>query len=291
MASIKCVQDTLSDPHNAKACGLAIIVANSYKEMSRPLYGTHVDAKSMKTAFTTLKFAIHQELDITKDRMEKLGAEAAQCTFPDTCRCIAFVFAGHGNNKDPNNEKAGQHNFIMDEKWQAVSTMRIIHSFFPQTETPENVPEIAKFPKLFFFDACRGGEAMKRVTVPRGAAELIPLKYPPQGNFLVAYSTVSDYEAYERIGGGGVWLSELAELLPTSNFPVESVVTQASTKVVEFFKHESQSGKMQQPEALIRLNGTYILTNMAGMSTVSLHIGTSSSAHNESCYEANQVSQ
>ncbi len=258
MANAKHVQDTISDPKNAEACGLAIIVANRYERVS-PLNGTHKDAENMEKAFTKLNFAVHLELNISKDRMEKLADEAAACTYSDIHRCIAFVFSGHGYNEDPTKKDTSHHNFIMAEDWQAVSTKVIIQKFYPK-----KVPKIAKIPKLFFFDACRGGEAMDAVPVARGG-ELKPLKYPPEGNFLVAYSNMPDCKSYELMGRGGIWMSALAKVLPNSDLPVESVLTQVRERVNALFQKKSLEGYMQQPESLNRLNVVVKLRELAGM--------------------------
>ncbi len=253
MASVQHVQSTLSQ--NAGAKGLAIIVANSYERIS-PLNGTHKDAENMEKAFTKLNFAVHKELNISKDRMETLADEAAACTYSDTYRCIAFVFSGHGHNEDPNKEDTSHNNFIMAEDWQAVSTKVIIQKFYPR-----NVPKLGKIPKLFFFDACRGGEAMDAVPVPKGVTTL---KYPPEGNFLVAYSNMPDYQSYELSGLGGLWMSELAKLLPTSDEAVGAVLTEVRAKVNRRFQR-MPSGFMQQPETLNRLNVVVKLREIAGI--------------------------
>ncbi len=237
-------------------CGLAIIIANTYETAPR-VNGERVTvqptcalvANDMEKAFTKLKFAPHVELNVLKDRMESLAADAARCANPDRDRCIAFVFSGHGGNYDPQGNDELHGNFIFSEDMMVVSTVQLIQRFYPK-----NARSIATIPKLFFFDASRGQEMMETEVVPRGDT----LRYPPEGNYLAAYSTKQGYTTRCSL-----WMSELAALLPRCQLDIAGVLHEVNRQVV---LHIQLDEVMQQAVIVSCLNGVLVLRDLAGMS-------------------------
>ncbi len=199
------VQETIQQAPTA--CGLAIIVSNSYKHTNCPLPGTYQDALRMKDAFGLLNFATHLEHELGKHHLEKLVSEAATCTYPKSYGCIAFVFSGHGLDAN---------NVITDDK-MLVNTQLLIEQFLPQ-----NAPKIESIPKLFFFDACRGAQPMEGLLIPRGFKVMNEMSVPSEGNFLVAYSNLPGYVSYGIQGSssGGLWMSTLARHLAMSTMDI-----------------------------------------------------------------------
>lgn len=241
------------------ARGLAIVVTNDYGtpqsqgDKLTPILGTVKDGENMRQAFRNIGFAVHWEKNININRFQQLMCEAKHFTGYSKLKnykCIAFVFSGHG--------KSGDYIYMQDGQLVCIGK-NIIEPFFP-----ENCSSMGKFPKLFFFDACRGEKNMQGVLVPKGQAakgERIDYEFrgvqkvemklvPPKGNFLVAYSTMPDYRSWEHPDEGGAWLKKLADKIQTSQSSIEDTLTEVNGELVE-----REGGEpMQQPEKLSRLN-------------------------------------
>ncbi len=259
------VEDTIKKFHDR--CGLAIIIANTYEtaplvdgEPVTVLHGCAIDAKNMEKAFTKLNFAPHVELNVSKDRMVSLAQEAANYAYPANYRCIAFVFSGHGGNYDLQSPDKVHGNFIFSKDMMAVSTVQLIQGFYPR-----NARSIATIPKLFFFDACRGQKTMKTEVVPRGDT----LRYPPEGNYLAAYSNKPGYITHLPQGNSGsLWMSKLAALLPGCQQDIAGVLHEVNRRVVLHIQRFPPAFKVMQQAVLVScLNGALVLPDLAGMST------------------------
>ena len=243
MASQEGVQETIKSKPDA--CGLAIIVSNDYQGSDSPLPGTAMDARVMKDAFEKLKFATHIRSNLGASEIKALAKEATECDCPKSYKCIAFVFSGHGCDKDR----------IIGQDKVAFGLSNIVEPFFPGKS-----PNIGKIPKLFFIDACRGGKEMTGVNIPRHLKELI---MPEKGNVLVARSTMSKYVAYEQQGRGGLWMSRLAETITESDEEIGAVLVKVNEKLLEEF--QSDPSGIQQPEFTSSLNSRVYLNKLAGM--------------------------
>ncbi len=249
---------------NVDARGLAIIVTNDYQQRISQnnlssLSGTIIDGKNMKESFLKLRFAVQWEHNINQQRFMELIHEASN--FPDFHRCknyqcIVFVFSGHGD--------LGDIVYLQDGSEVSIGE-GIIKPFLPKTS-----PHIGQFQKLFFFDACRGKQESKPVSVPkgsqprgkcddslafdsRGGLSIDRIRVPGEGGFLVAYSTMSNCLAWEE-RKGGAWLQRLAREITINTSSIEDVLTKVNNDMVD-----DQPEKVQQPEKLSRLNKVVFL--------------------------------
>ena len=239
---------------NPRANGVAIIVSNDYATTPGldTLKGTHKDAERMEGAFKSLNITTYRASNTTKFQLGALLNEAAQCRgYPRESRCIAFVFSGHGLDSNQIYMQDGYPMNLMSE---------IIHPLLPL-----KAPHIVTIPKLFFIDACRGSRDITPVVVPRSAGGAVQeihqkggtdasLQVPPEGNFLVAFSTMPEYRSYEMKGEGGVWMTTLAEKLRTSQDYVEIILSDVRKELLEKYQSPGWTARMQQPETLSRLN-------------------------------------
>ena len=243
------VQETIDQ----NRCGLAILISNGYKDTSNPLPCTIKDAESMKAAFAYLGFATHTEQDLGAARMYALTEEAAKCTYPDSYKCIAFTFSGHGHDAN--------HIISDDRPMRLVETEKLINSFLP-----DKAPNIGKIPKLFFIDACRGGEDMEDVFIPKSFLKSNKMNVPPKGHFLVAYSNMPGYVSYELKGRGGLWTSTVAKHIVSSDKSILDVLTDVNAELVESYQAQTQT--IQQPVLESRLNESVFLHRLSGMTLI-----------------------
>ncbi len=236
--------------------GFALIISNDYSTNCDyiELTGTKVDAQAMDKAFKELKFDTLCEQNVDRGRFMRLVCETARCTnYPRNCKCIALVFSGHGR----------ENNCLIMQDGEKVKINEIVEQFLPR-----KAPAIGDIPKLFFLDACRGLEQMHAVTVPRGAGtklevlqkggnSMATLQVPAEGNFLLAYSTMPSYKAYEMHGKGGIWMTTLAEKLRSSRKSVDDILSLVNEDLIRIYNHPDSpewKGRMQQPEKISRLN-------------------------------------
>ncbi len=229
--------------HLGTSLGFALIISNDYSNTPElpTLTGTKVDAKLMDETFKALKFDTRPEHNLGRGRLMEIMRETAGRNYPKSCKAIAVVFAGHGNSDD----------CLCMQDGNTVTIFReIVEEFLPG-----KAPTIGSIPKLFFIDACRGDATTQSVTVPRGGGNKVAtLRVPDQGNFLLAHSTMPNYEAYELKGKGGIWMTSLARKLRTSRKSVEDILSEVNQDMMQLFQSPEWSGRMQQPEKLSRLN-------------------------------------
>ena len=224
---------------NPLSRGVAIIISNDYKySKESSLEGPQKDGERMRIAFSRLKIANIWRHNVTNYQLIDLLKEVAQVAahFPSKYESISFVFSGHGNE-----------NIIVLQDDSTVNIHQIIDAF-----SPRKVPEIADIPKLFFIDACRGGKHIRPLRVParprhRHEEQPQPSTFltPPEGNFLIAYSTLAPYVAHDT-SDGSVWMKILADTMCKSTNHIEEVLTQVRQDLHTHYQaHES---KVQLPE-------------------------------------------
>ena len=232
--------------------GFVLIVTNDYEPVDlRTLNGTHKDGQLMKETFEQLNFIIDWKRNVNKGELGKMIYEASHCKPSQevlaSYKCIAFVFSGHGGENGKVHMQDGQQVDIGQE---------IIGPFLPQ-----NCKHLAKIPKLFFIDACRGRNKMEAVLVPRGsestkgAVDTLATYIPANGNILVGYSTLDSHESFEESKTGGKWMSLLAKHISTNERDsIESVLVDVRAELSRTYKTQKDVASMQQPETINRLN-------------------------------------
>ena len=250
IASTNIVQKAILD--KPRANGLALIVANDYRcTRIAPLTATSNDAQLLKASLVDLNYTVVHKCNINKIDLLSLLHDVTSMTFPDNLKRFVFAFSGHGTNDS---------DMVMQDG-ESVNTEFVVAKFLPVSR-----PQLSGIPKLFFIDACRGQRADTGVTrvqydettalvVSRGAKALQSVRYPSEGNFLIAYSTTAGYEAYEYTDRGGLWMSVLAKKLVSEDKSVVDVLTDVNQELISMYQ-KRWDGNLQQPEVLSRLNET-----------------------------------
>ena len=255
MSTSRSILETIQGQPEAN--GLALIITNDYSDAHElvTLTGTNEDGERMHQAFQQLKFATHWESNVSSSRLEQLIYDATRYEYYDQLRnykCIAFVFSGHGCKKEHIYMQFGETVNVVDS---------IVMPFLPKSAR-----KIGSLPKLFFIDACRGRENIDPVVVPRGSGKEVEPKavergvtemqdslVAPEGNYLIAYSTMPEHKSYELLGKGGIWMTTLAEKICTSHDSIEDILATVSGEMMERYQAANQP-PMQQPERMSRLN-------------------------------------
>ena len=86
------------------------------------------------------------------------------------------------------------------------------------------------------------------------------LRHLPQGEFLVAYSTLPGCVSFEYTGIGSLWLKIIASKIPVANESIEDLLTVVNQEMMEIANKESF--EFQQPEKLARLNKLLFLKDL-----------------------------
>ena len=228
--------------------GLAVIITNDYVSSSsqKTLSGTKKDGDRMQRAFNTLNITTYWKQNVACDALRKILREVAQLTPSKTYGSISFVFAGHGTDTGEVYMQDGGKMYIQE----------IIDSLLPA-----RAPYIGNIPKLFFFDACRGSNPIKPVMVPSSGQRVErdvlcrgtkTVHVPPNGNVLVAYSTITNFRSFERDKEGGVWMKALAEKLTTSKESIEVVLTEVRADLHATYLSAQWKDYMQTINTLLR---------------------------------------
>ena len=187
------------------ANGLAIIVVNeaSCRDDHKFLFGAAKDLEAIKEAFEFLRFATLPIKNASGQQIvDLIQAAAARPHYPATYKRLAFVFSGHGD-----------HQCIYAHDSEIPLQKYIFDPWLPKT-----APHLAKIPKLFFFDACRGsgedvGVPIKIHYSTAGMAVAKGGRTPSVGNYLLACSTLPSMQAYEDPALGGYWMQHLSKEL------------------------------------------------------------------------------
>lgn len=234
--------------------GVAIILTNDYSTCPKlpNLPGTTQDGHNLSDALKGLNFDVYWKKNVDSAMLNQVISEINHLKYHlvQNYRCIIFIFAGHG--------REGGQLYMQDGSVVSISKSII------EPLLPKNAKDIGNIPKVFLFDACRGEKETPTLSVPRsspvpkrlpsrGGSLISTLEIPEEGNFLVAYSTMPNYKAYENGREGGVWFSTLAEQLRRGEYLYS--FDDLLTEVNRIMKEGSQdSRKFQQPEKLSRLN-------------------------------------
>lgn len=194
------------------------------------LSGTNRDADEMMSTFDQLDYQVFQKLNVNAKRAEivnllrKLSIYLSQYEDDDMeGKVLIFAFSGHG----------GRDNQIVTYDHKNLS---IMDDIVPRFVENHNVFPI---PKLFFIDACRGGERLTKVPefglIPKGWVHM-------EGKYHISYATIDEHVAYD-----GNWMHLLAQKIRSSDDSLQNIVADVS----------GMTPLYQQSESVDRLRGRF----------------------------------
>ena len=239
----------------SECLGLALVIANDYKDNAAStgrthLPGTLADSNDYNETFVEyLKYKVVVRCNLKgngiRRAIDDLISEARDCPFGREEACIAFVFCGHGDE-----------GVIVGQDGVKVRLEEIFNRFQSSAENRH----LARLVKLFFIDACRGVNEDRGVLTPRGGEIALEKLVPSEGNMLIAYSTLPQYQAYELKFKGnprGLFSCFLnQELRKDANIEesLENIITIVTTRMVEESKKYSKENvKFQIPQKVATL--------------------------------------
>ena len=208
----------------------------SKKEEELP--ATREDFMKMKAAFDQLGYDVHtrQNEDATvnsvDDLMKRISSALSQyggdtCTDKLDKKVIIFAFSGHGD-KDTLYVHDGSLSLSGD----------ILTYFFNHNDV------VFEIPKLFFIDACRGENELKRAMKRVDYVE-------DEGNYRFDYATIPDYVSYCH----PKWMVRFAEMLidpVEGDDSLQNISAKVKRDIFEVDKGEKEH--LQQCESMDRLN-------------------------------------
>ena len=230
--------------------GAAIIINNEHFTEMPPRPGTGKDEKALRSLFSSLGFTTLSYYDLTASEMRETLEEYAEKNYKK-CDCFILAILTHG-------EKGGMLHGTDDV---LINITEIANLY-----TGQNCPSLAGKPKLFFIQACRGGEFDKPVKVveqtdsPNLARKTlgedktvgVETLLPDQSDFLLSFSTVEGYVSWRNSSFGSWYVKALVEVFNEESHKEHllDMLTEVNRRVA---LSQSQSGYKQIPSTVSQL--------------------------------------
>ncbi|PAV87312.1 hypothetical protein WR25_09423 [Diploscapter pachys] len=139
--------------------GLVLIINNKEFDQLETRYGTEVDEEKLKNLFEQFGYKVQILNDRTAKEMmedakkfaEDIGHESAQS-------CIVVVLTHGEYDELTGKDCSPPYNAKFTKNYDPIKYGRVNTHVFLRCFNSEKAPLLANKPKLFFFQACRGGE-------------------------------------------------------------------------------------------------------------------------------------
>ena len=220
--------------------GLAILITCNYEgsPLKEKLFTeTEMDFTKMKATFDQFDYDVHARqnseatVNAVDDLMARISSELSQygthTHAGKSDKVIIFAFSGHGD-KD---------NIILHD-----GSFSITQDVLDRLLVRNNV--VFEIPKLFFINACRGGDELKKAMKRVDFIE-------EKGNYRFDYATIPDHVSYAE----SKWMVKLAGKLidpVEGNDSIQNVSAKVKRDIVE--ADEGHQLQLQQCESVDRLN-------------------------------------
>ncbi|XP_014362694.2 caspase-3 [Papilio machaon] len=159
-----------------------------------PRKGTEKDVESLKKTFSNLGYKVLTYHDLDHGEILNKALEISRMDHTMTS-CLCFAILTHG-------DKGGQL-FASDRPYQ----------FSDVTKMLENGDKsLVNKPKLFFIQACRGGDMDDGRTVQLDSDDDLTFHVPSHADFFTMYSSVEGYAAF-RTALGSFLIQELCQAI------------------------------------------------------------------------------
>ncbi|XP_075045587.1 caspase-3-like [Mixophyes fleayi] len=191
--------------------------------------GTHKDKNTLKKTFKKLGFEVRIEEDLLYTQVQNVLQKVAAEDHSKRS-CFACAVLSHGNENGI---------FARDQNF----TLNWLVDFFNK----RNCKSLAGKPKLFFIQACRGGEYDFGIETDSGSDGSSAIEIPNEADFLYAYSTPPGYFAWRNSVDGSWFIQSLCKVLLEHGNKLEllQILTQVNHKVA--IEYESSIGGKEMP--------------------------------------------
>ena len=240
-----------------KSRGVAVIIANSYKETDAAALGVALrylpssvkDADKLKQAFEYLQFLTVVKYNVTQSELLSFLQSLAQNPHVQICHRFVFAFYGHG-----------ERNIVYCQDRSAVQVSDILNII-------SNHDSLKSIPRLFFFD------------ISQGSTE----KWQPEifniDNVIVAFSTSPGSHRFLDGRACSLWTDILTKKLVTSPQDIRSIIVETNEELIatslrfaSFAVQQELTAtsvhfddiSLQQPQLFGRLNTTVCLLSESG---------------------------
>ena len=195
--------------HDKRPRGYCVIINNvNFWDSSNNRPGAEKDESSLNQIFDDLLFTVIVERDLTKHEMENVAEKYGSHTDHSTFNAFVMIVMSHGRD--------GDRILGVDGRETTVKDLMVE---FQETKCPS----LKKKPKVFIIQACRGGSSSSACNVSSRAVpststqvdydyELCDASFspdstlprsvfPPEADFVLAFSTVPGYVSYRHRNG------------------------------------------------------------------------------------------
>lgn len=235
--------------------GTALIINNKMFKSERDTRdGTEIDEQNLIKVFQYLGYRVHVFNDCTANQIYKIMERMRMQDHTSHDSFICCILS-HG----------GKDNVVSGSDNQHVSVNDISKKL-----SPTNCPSLAKKPKIFFIQACRGNfqehtvsvkatpdqRATDDLTGPGGSRNV-----SDQSDFYFAYATPSGYRAWRDPSNGSYYITELCRAIAShaTYSSLAEIVAEANSQLSINFQDQDQGNNlravMQTIETLSRLSG------------------------------------
>uniref|UniRef100_A0A1B6LB92 Caspase family p20 domain-containing protein n=1 Tax=Graphocephala atropunctata TaxID=36148 RepID=A0A1B6LB92_9HEMI len=163
---------------NHKNRGFAVILNHKIFDTKDPRPGTSVDVNNLEKSLQRLGFHTEPYLNLTVAKIKQVLKKVSEKDHSDN-DCFLLVCLTHGSLRGIS---ASDNLYNPNELW----------SLF----TEEKCPTLAGKPKLFFIQACQGGNLDAGVRLYSQVDSGSPYKIPSDPDFLIASATVPGFVAW-----------------------------------------------------------------------------------------------
>ena len=206
------------------------------------MIGTSKDADAMCNALSNLQYTVIPLQNVTKPQLVEVMSQITTLLSYYSCsyKRLVFVFAGHGAKND----------FLCTQEGEELNLYDELIAMW----LPEKCPHLAHIPKIYFIDACRGTKTDKGCTVlSRGGKPISSqMRFPSNGNYLVASATTPGHKSYETEGGGR-WLCNVSKMLLKSDKSILDILTEVNAELIRMHQDHNIM-YVQQPTLHSTLN-------------------------------------
>ncbi|XP_042560347.1 uncharacterized protein LOC122129488 isoform X2 [Clupea harengus] len=219
--------DELSEYNFSSGYPVECLIINNVRFPNGERKGSDIDAAALHNVFNWLGFRVTIMEDLGAAEMRQRLGMISQSV---RGHCFVCCVLSHGNEKGV---------FGIDHE---IITVKEINSLF----SPQNCPALANKPKVFFFQACRGGQRDHVLQVPAARAEVqvdageidvpdrVIISTPAHSDILNCLSTVEDYVSIRSRTKGSWFIQSVCKQLRhgcTRNDDILTVLTRVNAEV------------------------------------------------------------